>query len=326
MARQSDVPVKIDIIGGFLGAGKTTFINKLIADGLGAERVAIIENEFGQEAIDDTLIATEGFEMRTLSSGCICCTLKVDFVRAIGDIVEQCEPDRIIIEPTGLAGPDELENTCNLAARGKTGANVRVNSMITIVDGTDVAEMIGYEIPVYVKQIEQAHLIVISHAQELTPEQMQEAVEAIRGAAGRDVEIVTTPWDELDGLQLMALAEQAYAAQTEDAHEEHPEHAHEHEHDHGHAHEHGHAGFTSTLLFPTTSFDEAALDVLGKALQAGGALRAKGFLPGADGQTIHYEFVNGRAQTSETPYAGPCKLVAIGRNLDVSGLAGFETR
>ena len=322
MARSSNAPVKIDIIGGFLGAGKTTFINKLIADGLGGERVAIIENEFGQEAIDDTLIATDGFEMRTLASGCICCTLKVDFVRAIGDIVEQCKPDRIIIEPTGLAGPDELENTCNLATRGKAGANVRVNSMITIVDGTDVAEMIEYDIPVYLKQIEQAHLVVVSHAQELTPDQLQEAVEAIRGAAGRDVEVVTTPWDELDGLQVMALAEQAYAAQTEDAHDEHAQNDHSHEHG---GHEHGHAGFSSALLFPTTYFDEAALVALGKALEAGGALRAKGFLPNASGQTIHYEFVNGRAQTSASPYAGPCKLVAIGRNLDVSTLPGFET-
>ncbi len=326
--------VKIDIIGGFLGAGKTTFINKLIADGLGAQRVAIIENEFGKEAIDDTLVQSDSFDMRTLASGCICCTLKMDFITSISDIVNECQPDRIIIEPTGLAGPDELEATCKMKAlQTRLSTPVEVNSMTTIVDATDVAEMIDYEIPVYLQQLEQARFIVLSHTQEMDAAALAEAHEAIRPLAQRAQAVLDTPWSELDGLEILELSAQAYAdsAAGEDSDPEHADdhengHGDSHEHDHGgnhehtHPHMHGHAGFSSVVLHPDDTFDPTALEQLRERLVAQDILRAKGFLKATEGGMLHYEFVNGRASAEETSYSGDPKLVVIGRGFDADAL------
>ena len=322
-----ETPVKIDIIGGYLGAGKTTFLNKLVHDGLGAERVAIIENEFGQEPVDDAIIDNPGFTMSTLASGCICCTLKVDFMTCIGDIVRECEPDRILIEPTGLAAPEELERTCKLVANSKRSpAKVVVNSMTAIVDATDASEMVEYEIPVYMKQIEQAHLIVLSHTQELDDDQLAEAKRAVEAHARPGVAIIDTPWSKLDALEILALSEQAYAADFE----RNPTDANVHapsDHDgHHHEHHHGHEGFTSLLLKPTIAFDDEAMGRLNETLRKQGITRAKGFLPSPEGGLMHYEYVNGRAQSAETGFSGPAKLIVIGMGIDADELAFVEQR
>lgn len=317
-------PVKIDIIGGFLGAGKTTFINKLLSDGLGSERIVIVENEFGNEAVDSDLIDQGNFEMRTLPSGCICCTLKADFITSIVDIVDNYLPDRIVIEPTGLAGPDELEETCSsdYIAR-KLSVPVRMNSMTTIVDAQDVEEMIEYAIPVYLAQLEQARFIVLSHTQDMDAAACASAIAAIEQVAPAGVTIIDTPWDAIDGLELLGLSEEAYAARQRacadeecacdhaaDSQNEH-EHDHEHGNDRAHAHRHGHAGFTSRTLYPTRTFDDSDVSALGDALSGAGVLRAKGFLP-QDDSMLHYEYVNGRARTTPSAYAGAAKLVVIG--------------
>lgn len=326
MAQATTPCVKIDIVGGFLGAGKTTFINKLLADGLACEKVALIENEFGDEAIDSEVIEAPGFDMRTLASGCICCTLKADFVTSISDIVEQVRPDRILIEPTGLAGPAELEATCSMdMIASQLSMPVRINSMMTIVDATDAAEMVDYEIPVYLAQIEQARFIVLSHTQELDSAQLAEARSAIERVAQPGVPMLETPWSKLDGLEVLGLAEQAYAqahAQTHDGAEGGTAGPGHHDHEGGHAHAHGHAGFASKVLRPQGSFDQDKLDRLSAELAEQDILRAKGFLPGSSGATIHYEFVHGRARLAETARTGDFKLVVIGlkENLDALNL------
>ncbi|MBQ9068623.1 MAG: GTP-binding protein [Eggerthellaceae bacterium] len=330
--------VKIDIIGGFLGAGKTTFINKLLADGLAAQRIALIENEFGKEAIDNDLIQTDNFEARTLASGCICCTLKSDFITSISDIVNTYRPDRIVIEPTGLAGPDELEATCTMSyLQERVDAPVQMSSITTIVDATDVAEMVDFEIPVYLQQLEQARFIVLSHTQEVSAEGLSRAHEAIARIAKRVVGVCDTPWDELDGLELLELSAQAYAesvdASNADSNAQDDAHGHNgHEggghghdehggHDHsGHAHQHGHAGFSSTVLHPEEAFDEAALSKLTEKLSDQGILRAKGFLHNADCGMTHFEFVNGRSSATPSSYAGDTKLVVIGRSSAIEAL------
>ena len=310
------LPVKIDIIGGFLGAGKTTFINKLLSDGLGGERIVIVENEFGDEAVDSDLIDQSSFEMRTLPSGCICCTLKADFITSIVDIVDNCRPDRIIIEPTGLAGPDELEETCSSDyITQNLSVPVRMNSMTTIVDAQDAEEMIEYAIPVYLAQLEQARFIVLSHTQDMDAAACTSAKAAIEHVAPAGVAIIDAPWDTIDGLELLGLSEEVYAAR---------QHAHanetctcdhasddQNEHGHGHAHRHGHAGFTSRTLHPARTFSDSDVNALGDALSAAGVLRAKGFLPQDDGM-LHYEYVNGRARVTPAAYTGAAKLVVIG--------------
>lgn len=325
MTQQS--AVRIDIIGGYLGAGKTTFLNKLVHDGLAAERVAIIENEFGQEPIDNAVIDNPGFTMSTLASGCICCTLKVDFMSCIADIVEKCQPDRILIEPTGLAAPEELERTCYLVANSKRApVNVAVNSMTAIVDATDVAEMVEYEIPVYMKQIEQAHLIVLSHTQELDAGKLIEAKQAVKAHARPGVTIIDTPWDKLDALEILALSEQAYVSDyeresCESADDPHDSHDHDGHHEN---HHHGHEGFSSLLLKPAIAFDGQTLERLNEALREQGTSRAKGFLPSPEGGLLHYEYVNGRARVTETSFTGPAKLVVIGMGIDADSLAFVE--
>ena len=334
----TDHQVKIDIIGGYLGAGKTTFLNKLLRDGLKSERVVIIENEFGDEPVDDAILEDAGLEMRTLPSGCICCTLKADFITSIEDIVAKCDPDRILIEPTGLASPIELQNTCELAARFiKLPVDVRLNSITAIVDAIDAVEMIEYEIPVYLRQIDQANVIVLSHTQELDASVLAEAITAIREIAPAHAIVVDTPWENLDALEILTLSEQAYAEHMraddksnhggdggdghnhghdhEDEKGHHTDGAHGHGCNHEHGHHHSYEGFSSQVIFLTKPFDTPAVDQLTVQLKSKGVARAKGFLPAFEGGLFHYEYVNGRATATTTTYDGPAKLVVIGRNL-----------
>lgn len=352
--------VKIDIIGGFLGAGKTTFLNKLLHDGLASERVVIIENEFGDEPVDDTILSGNGLDMRTLPSGCICCTLKSDFISSIRDIVKTCSPDRILIEPTGLASPAELRNTCDLVALLKDlPVDVRLNSFTAIVDATDVVEMLEYEMPVFTNQIAQAHFVLLSHTQELSAEQLEEAQRAIAEVAPANTLIVTTPWDDIDALEMLALSEQAHAdsmgspdeiVHGDERHDDDDDddklngHGHGHGHGrghgchddeldgrghghghgrhdddldgHGHGHHHSWEGFSSATFSLEIPFDEQSIKELDGILNKANAIRAKGFLPTATNQLVHYEYVNGRSNTSPSNYNVPAKLVAIGRSLD----------
>ena len=318
--------VKIDIIGGFLGAGKTTFLNKLLHDGLASERVVIIENEFGDEPVDDAILSGNDLDMRTLPSGCICCTLKADFITSIRDIVKTCSPDRILIEPTGLASPAELRNTCDLVALLKDlPVDVRLNSFTAIVDATDVVEMLEYEMPVFTNQIAQAHFVLLSHTQELSAEQLEEAQRAIAEVAPANTLIVTTPWDDIDALEMLTLSEQAHAdsmgSPDEIAHgDEHYDDDGDDDDDklngHGRGHHHSWEGFSSATFSLETPFDEQSIKELDGILNKANAIRAKGFLPTATYQLVHYEYVNGRSNTSPSNYNGPAKLVVIGRSLD----------
>ena len=318
--------VKIDIIGGFLGAGKTTFLNKLLHDGLASERVVIIENEFGDEPVDDTILSGNGLDMRTLPSGCICCTLKTDFISSIRDIVKTCSPNRILIEPTGLASPAELRNTCDLVALLKDlPVDVRLNSFTAIVDATDVVEMLEYEMPVFTNQIAQAHFVLLSHTQELSAEQLEEAQRAIAEVAPANALIVTTPWDDIDALEMLALSEQAHADSMGSPDEiVHGDERHDDDDDddddklngRGHGHHHSWEGFSSATFSLETPFDEQAIKELDVVLSKANAIRAKGFLPTATNQLLHYEYVNGRSNTSPSNYNGHAKLVAIGHHLD----------
>ena len=300
--------VRIDIIGGFLGAGKTTFINKLLAEGLCAAKVALIENEFGDESIDSELVEMPGFDMRTLASGCICCTLKLDFISSISELVNQVRPRRILIEPTGLAGPRELEETCaSSILQERLEVAARVNSMTTIVNAEDAAEMVEYEIPVYLAQLEQARFIVLSRTQELDDATLAEARSAIESVAPQGVAILDTPWSQLDALEVLGLSEAAY-----ELHANADEPSRKADQGRGGHHAHGHAGFSSGILRPSKSLDPEALEALTQTLCSCGILRAKGFVPLAGEALCHYEFVNGHVDTSETSYAGPAKLAVIG--------------
>ncbi len=322
--------VPVNIVSGFLGAGKTTFINKLLNEGYGGEGCALIENEFGDIAIDDDLVETDTMDVRTLAQGCICCTLKVDFVLCLRSLVEDFHPTRIIIEPTGIASASQIVDMCKLA---NTEPPLQVESVVTIVDATEAEEMISFELPPYLRQLDEARFILLSRAQMLEKEELDKNIEAISNYCNRDVMILSCDWNESDALEIMETAAEAliqgganlneggkYALVPEEDEDLPEEDHHHHDHEHGHEHKHEVEGFVSYAFRPNEAFDESRLQTLRDKLanpDAGIVLRAKGFLKTADGETMLYQMVRGSDSLTPAVYNGDQKFVVIGREIDI---------
>ena len=240
---------KIDIISGFLGAGKTTLIKKLLAEAFQGEKLVLIENEFGEISIDGGFLKESGVLISEMSSGCICCSLVGDFNAALKDVQEQFHPDRILIEPSGVGKLSDV-----IVAVQNTVADVPgmvLNSYVTVADASKVKVYMKNFGEFYNNQIESAGTIILSRTQKLTPEKLEAAVALLR-EKNPDAAILTTPWDDLDGKTILAavekvsLADELLAkmrAEHEAAEAEHAHHHHDHEHEHHHHdedHEHHH--------------------------------------------------------------------------------------
>lgn len=314
---------KIDIVSGFLGAGKTTLIKKLLAEAFPGEKLVLIENEFGEISIDGGFLKDSGVQISEMSSGCICCSLVGDFNRALKDVHDQFHPDRILIEPSGVGKLSDVivavENTV------KDVPDMRLNSFVTVADATKVKVYMKNFGEFYNNQIESAGTVILSRTQRLSQEKLEAAVALLR-EKNPTAAILTTPWDALDGatilsaIEKVSLAEELLAkmrAEHEaDEHEhehdhhhhhdddhdhEHHDHDHDHDHDHHHHdgeechdphcachHHHHHADevFTSWGVETVKPYTEADLERILTALDSGdcGAiLRAKGIVPAADG-------------------------------------------
>ena len=269
---------KIDIVSGFLGAGKTTLIKKLLAEAFQGEKLVLIENEFGEISIDGGFLKESGVQISEMSSGCICCSLVGDFNKALKDVHQQFAPDRILIEPSGVGKLSDVivavENTV------KDVPDMKLNSFVTVADATKVKVYMKNFGEFYNNQIESAGTIILSRTQKLNQEKLEAAVALLR-EKNPNAAILTTPWDELDGKTILSAIEKVSLAdellarmQAEHAadeaehhhhhhdheeddhdhcchhdHEEHDhchhdhdedEHCHHHEHDHDHDHEHCH--------------------------------------------------------------------------------------
>ena len=234
---------KIDIISGFLGAGKTTLIKKLLAEAFPGEKLVLIENEFGEISIDGGFLKESGVQISEMSSGCICCSLVGDFNKALKEVADQFHPDRILIEPSGVGKlSDVIVAVENTAAETD---DMKLNSFVTVADASKVKVYMKNFGEFYNNQIESAGTIVLSRTQKLTQEKLEAAVAMLReknpGAA-----ILTTPWDELDGkvilsaMEKVSLADELLAKMREEHEAEEAEHQHHH-HDHDHEeHEHHH--------------------------------------------------------------------------------------
>ena len=241
---------KVDIISGFLGAGKTTLIKKLLAEAFPGEKLVLIENEFGEISIDGGFLKDSGVQISEMSSGCICCSLVGDFHEALKDVEEKFHPDRILIEPSGVGKLSDV-----IAAVKKTAAQVpgmALNSYTTVADGAKVRMYMKNFGEFYNDQVEHAGAIVLSRTQKLSQSKLEEAVAMLR-AKNPDAAILTTPWDQMDGATVLSAMEQvsltdALLAEVEEHHHhDHGEHCacgcHEHEHHgHEHTHEHEHHG------------------------------------------------------------------------------------
>ena len=240
---------KIDIFSGFLGAGKTTLIKKLIREAYAGEKLVLIENEFGEIAVDGGFLQDAGVEITEMNSGCICCSLVGDFADALKKVLAQFAPDRILIEPSGVGKLSDVIR----AVQGVDSHDLALNSFTAVVDANKCKMYMKNFGEFFNDQVEHAGAIVLSRTDSVSGDKLSAAVDMLREHNPSAV-IVTTPWDQLDGAQILAAMERKdtlaaaldqLASESED--EEvcpvcghHHEHEHEHEHEHGHEHKHEH--------------------------------------------------------------------------------------
>ena len=385
---------KIDIVSGFLGAGKTTLIKKMVKEAYQGEKLVLIENEFGEISIDGGFLKDAGIQISEMSSGCICCSLVGDFGKALREVKEQFQPDRILIEPSGVGKLSDV-----IVAVENTVADIpdmKLNSFVTVADAGKVKVYMKNFGEFYNNQIEAAGTIILSRTQKLTQEKLEAAVALLR-EKNPTAAILTTPWDQLDGKTVLAAVEKVSLADEllekmraeheaeeaehhhhhhehdhDDDHDEHEHHhhhdhdddhdehedchhhdhdddhdehedCHHHDHDEEHEHHHHHDGqecddpacschhhhhhadevFTSWGAETPKQFTQADIDRILTALDSGdyGAiLRAKGIVPAADGQWLHFDYVpqEHEVRYGSADYTG--RLCVIGSQLKEDGL------
>lgn len=228
---------KIDIISGFLGAGKTTLIKKLLSEALVGEKVVLIENEFGEIGIDGGFLKDSGVEITEMNSGCICCSLVGDFEKSLGEVLDKFAPDRIIIEPSGVGKLSDI-----IAAVEKLHRDdIKLNSFSTVVDAKKCKMYLKNFGEFFCNQVENARAVILSRSQDASEEKLAETVALLR-ELNSEANIITTPWDTLDGKQILHAMEHAKLLKKELEHEL-EEHGHHHDHDEDEeccCHDHGH--------------------------------------------------------------------------------------
>ena len=333
---------KVDIFSGFLGAGKTTLIKKLIADGYNGQKIVLIENEFGQIGIDGGFLKESGIEITEMNSGCICCSLVGDFGTALQDVIDRFHPDRIVIEPSGVG------KLSDVVAAVKRVEGTEVCGTVTVIDASKCRIYLKNFKEFYENQIKYAGTIILSRTGNIAQDKLDQAVALIKEVNDHS-QIITTPWDDLSGVQILKAIEEPITAadmaaalleaeehehhhhhhdhdDDDDEHEHHHEHHHDHDHDHEehehHHHDHHHAdeifdsiGFETSRSF-TADQISAALKSLDDSDKYGQILRAKGIVAGEGGQWIHFDYVPGEEDVRTGPADVTGKLCVIGASVN----------
>ena len=221
---------KVDIISGFLGAGKTTLISKLLKEALNGEQVVLIENEFGEIGIDGGFLKDSGVEIREMNSGCICCSLVGDFGTSLKEVVDKYHPDRIIIEPSGVG---KLSDVIKAVKDLHIENEIKLNSASTVADASKCKVYMKNFGEFFNNQIEHAGTIILSRTQNISEEKLNKAIELIR-QLNPNAHIITTPWDDIEGTQILGAMEnvtnlelEMLAEAAEKAHAEHEHHHHD---------------------------------------------------------------------------------------------------
>ena len=322
---------KVDIFSGFLGAGKTTLIKKLIEEAYKGEQVVLIENEFGEIGIDGGFLRDAGVEINEMNSGCICCSLVGDFGKALEKVLDQFHPDRILIEPSGVGKLSDIIQ----AVEDLDLDHVKLNGFTTVVDAKKAKIYMKNFGEFYNNQVEHASSIILSHTAGMDEEKLEKVVELLREHNEHAV-IITTDWDALDGKQILAamerrdtIEEALHHLEEEHEHEHHHEHHHDHDHDdhcccgHDHDHEgHHHADevFDSIGIETTKKFTQEKIrEVLGAIEDQhkyGFVLRAKGIVAGEDGQWIHFDYVPGEPDVRNGSAEVTGRICIIGTDID----------
>lgn len=233
---------KIDIISGFLGAGKTTLIKKLLKEALSGEKVVLIENEFGEIGIDGGFLKEAGIQITEMNSGCICCSLVGDFGKALEEVLSAYHPDRIIIEPSGVGKLSDVIAAVQKVA--KKNETVVMNSFVTVADAGKCKMYMKNFGEFYNNQIESASAIILSRTQNIKEERLDTCMKIIR-QHNKDARVITTPWDELTGNQILDVMEHTHdlvAEMLEEQKHHHEHHHHDEECGCGHGHHHHHGG------------------------------------------------------------------------------------
>ena len=331
---------KIDIISGFLGAGKTTFIKKMLEDVFKGEKIVLIENEFGEVGIDGGFLKDSGIEITEMNSGCICCSLVGDFGKNLREVIERFHPDRILIEPSGVG---KLSDVMKSVKDVEEEQDVKLNGRITVVNTLKATKQMKAFGEFFNNQIEYATVVVLSRTQNAKPEQTEVVVKAVQ-EKNPEAAIITTPWNEIDGKQIYKVIEEKKSLEEELMEEHHHDHEHEHHHDHDHDHgedctcgchdhdhdhehhHHHHADdvFTSWGTETPHVFKKETIENALKAFceteDYGVILRAKGIVPSEDGTWIYFDMVDGEYElrTGEPDYTG--RLCVIGTNVEENKL------
>ena len=317
---------KIDIFSGFLGAGKTTLIKKLIKEAYAGERVVLIENEFGEIGIDGGFLADAGIEITEMNSGCICCSLVGDFSKALKKVTEEYHPERIIIEPSGVGKLSDVIRAVEAAELD----DARLNSFTAVAD-VNKCKMYSKNFgEFYNDQIASASAIVLSHTQSAKDHKIEECVALLR-EKNPTATIVTTPWYDLGGADILAAIEKrdTLKAALEALEAEHKHH-HEHHHDHGegctcgcHGHHHHHADevFNSIGAETTKKYSKDELSDILEGFSEdtesfGMVLRAKGIVENKDGGWLHFDYVPGEPDIREGSAGIIGRLCVIGAGLN----------
>lgn len=329
------IMTKVDIFSGFLGAGKTTLIRKLIAEGYDSSNIVLIENEFGEIGVDTGFLRESGIKINEMTAGCICCTLVGDFSRALNEVIEKYEPERVLIEPSGVGKLSDVI----IAVQDADNDRIELNGFTTVVDAKRYDTYMRNFGEFYRNQVEHASSVFLSHQQGMEPAAIEELVKKIR-ELNPDATIVTTDWDQLSGKKILETMEkkQTLSAELdklrEEAYEEMEAHEHHHhhhnddeedgecgcEHHHHHHHHHGHSAdeiFDEVGTQTANKFTRAELEnILDSMDECGEVLRAKGIVECSDGGWLEFDYVPGEGELRETSAEAAGMIVVIGTRLN----------
>ena len=309
---------KIDIISGFLGAGKTTLIKKLIAEAYQNEKIVLIENEFGEIGIDGTFLKDSGVTINEMNSGCICCSLVGDFETSLKEVLDTYHPDRVIIEPSGVGKLSDVIKAVSTI----NSDEMELDNFITVVDAKKCRMYTKNFGEFYNNQVEHASLIVLSRSQDLTEFQLKECLDILKGLNDHSP-IITTAWDKLNGLDIINACEVNIQEELLHEHDHgccgHDHHHHDHDHECGCGHHHHHADevFNSIGFDTVKKYNEVELsDILNKLCNDDNVLRAKGFVDSGNEDWWYFDLVPGEFEIrlGKPIYTG--QVCVIGKDLD----------
>ena len=324
---------KIDVYSGFLGAGKTTLIKKLIKEAYAGEKVVLIENEFGEIGVDGGFLKDSGVNITEMNSGCICCSLVGDFAKALKQVEEQYAPDRIIIEPSGVG---KLSDVIRAVERANVENSV-LNAFCAVVDANKCKMYMKNFGEFFIDQVKNASCVVLSHTTGMSEEKLHACIEALK-AVNPDANYVTAEWDKLDGKTILAAMEKKdsldaelkkLAEEYEHEHHHHDDDdddddccCHDHEHEHHH-HHHADEVFTSWGLETAHKFTgeelKSALQALQNEEKYGTVLRAKGIVDGGE-HWWHFDYVPGEPDVRTGAAGATGRLCVIGCKLNEDAL------